>query len=154
MKWTASTPCQVRLTVLRRYAQFCVVGGSGVFVDMAVIWLLADPANLGWDLTLSKVLAAETAIVNNFVWNDVWTFGGLAAVTGGWRARAIRFGKFNLICLAGIAWSVLLLQVQVTWLSMDVYLANLVSIIAVSVWNFAMNLRFGWKSDPRKGDRR
>jgi len=39
---------------------------------MAVIWLLADPANLGWNLTLSKVLAAEAAIVNNFLWIAAW----------------------------------------------------------------------------------
>jgi len=119
-------------------------------VDMAVIWLLADPANLGWNLTLSKVLAAEAAIVNNFLWNDVWTFRGLGG--GGWRGRAARFAKFNLICLAGIGWSVLLLQAQVAGLGMNVYLANLISIVAVSVWNFGMNLKFGWNAASRTGE--
>jgi hypothetical protein len=27
---------------------------------------------------------------------------------------------------------------------MNVYLANLAAIFLVSVWNFSMNLRFGW----------
>ena len=49
--------------VFRRYAQFCVVGGSGVVVDMGVLYLLADPRMLGWNLTLSKVIAAEVAIL-------------------------------------------------------------------------------------------
>lgn len=148
MKVAFMLPSEPRLTLWRRYVRFCLVGGSGVAVDMAVIWLLADPASLGWNLSLSKVIAAEVAICNNFLWNDVWTFCGLAGGAGGWRGRAVRFGKFNLICSAGIGWSVLLLQVQVAWLGMNVYLANLISIVAVSVWNFGMNLKFGWHSAP------
>jgi putative flippase GtrA len=45
-----------------------------VFVDMTVLYLLHDPSSLGWALTRSKVVAAELAIVNNFFWNDRWTF--------------------------------------------------------------------------------
>lgn len=136
-------------SVGRRYGQFCLVGGTGVLVDMAVLWLLSDPATLGWNLTLSKLIAAETAMVTNFLLNDVWTFRGVAGGIGGWRERLIRFGKFNLICLVGILWSVLLLQMQVRWLGMNVYLANFISIVVVSVWNFGMNLRFGWTKSPR-----
>ncbi len=133
----------------RRYAQFCMVGVSGLAVDTGIIWLLADPKMLDWNLTLSKVIAAEGAIFNNFLWNDVWTFRGLGAVRSHWLPRLIRFGKFNLICVAGIAFSVLLLNVQVFWLHVNVYLANFISIVVVSVWNFLMNLKFGWKSTAR-----
>jgi dolichol-phosphate mannosyltransferase len=129
---------------LRRYAQFCLVGGSGVFVDMGVVWVLADPSTLAWNLTLSKVIAAEVAIVNNFLWNDLWTFRGLGAERSRWRARIVRFGKFNLICVAGVAWSVLLLNFQVHGLRMNIYLANFIAIVIVSLWNFLLNLKFGW----------
>jgi dolichol-phosphate mannosyltransferase len=126
------------------------VGGSGVLVDMGVLWVLSDPATLGWNLTLSKVIAAEAAMVTNFLLNDVWTFRGLTMGACGWRERLIRFGKFNLICLVGIVWSVLLLQMQVRWFGLNVYLANFISIGVVSVWNFGMNLKFGWTTAPRK----
>jgi dolichol-phosphate mannosyltransferase len=130
--------------LLKRYARFCVVGATGVAVDMGLIYLLADPSMLGWNLTLSKVVAAEIAIFNNFIWNDVWTFRGLAR-SGTIRAeRLARLGKFNLICVAGIGLSVLLLNVQVYWLRINVYLANFISIVSVSVWNFLVNFRFGW----------
>ena len=132
-----------RREVLRKYVQFCIIGGTGVAVDMAIIWLLASPAILGWNLTLSKVLAAEVAIFSNFLWNDLWTFRDMVAGTD-WSSRLIRLGKFNLICAAGIVISVLLLNLQVYGLKMNLYLANLCSIIVVSVWNFYMNLRFGW----------
>jgi dolichol-phosphate mannosyltransferase len=135
--------------LVRRYAQFCVVGGSGVVVDMALIYLLASPAMLGWNLSLSKAIAAEVAIFNNFVGNEFWTFRGLG---GGrrMRNRLARLVKFNLICLAGIGWSVLLLNVQVYGLGLNVYLANLIAIVLVSLWNFLLNLRFGWKGQGCK----
>ena len=121
----------------------CVVGGTGMLVDMGIIYLLASPFLLGWNLSLSKVIAAEAAIFNNFVWNDLWTFLGLAG-SGHIRVeRLARFGKFNLICVSGIALSVLLLNIQVHWLKINVYLANFISIVLVSVWNFFLNLRFG-----------
>ena len=59
--------------------------------------------------------------------------------------------KFNLICLAGIGWSVLLLNAQVTWLHLNLYLANLIAIVVVSVWNFWLNLRFGWGATKPEG---
>lgn len=132
-----------------RYAQFCVVGGSGVVVDMGLLHLLAAPTLLALNLSLSKALAAEVALVNNFIWNDVWTFRRLGAAAGG-RARLSRFLKFNLICLAGIGWSVLLLNGQVKWLHLNLYVANLIAIVVVSVWNFWLNLRFGWGTKALK----
>jgi len=132
--------------LLDRYARFCIVGGTGLVVDMGMIWLLASPHILGWNLSLSKVIAAEVAIINNFVWNDVWTFRGLAGSGNIRPERMARFGKFNLICVAGIGLSVLLLNVQVYWLKMNVYLANFISVVLVSVWNFVLNLKFGWNA--------
>lgn len=66
------------------------------------------------------------------------------------RNRLARLVKFNLICLAGIGWSVLLLNVQVYGLGLNVYLANLIAIVLVSLWNFLLNLRFGWKGQGCK----
>ena len=135
---------RLRQSGLRRYGQFCLVGGTGVVVDTGVLWALASPAMLGWNLSLSKVLAAEVAIFNNFLWNDLWTFRGLSAAGNDWRARLGRLGKFNLICVAGIGWSVLLLNLLAHAWGMNVYVANLVAIVIVSLWNYFMNLRFGW----------
>ncbi len=134
------------LPMFKRYAKFCLVGGSGVIVDMAVIWLLASPSVLGWNLTVSKVVAAEAALFNNFAWNEVWTFREFAAAQVGWHKRLARFLKFNLVCTAGIGLSVILLNAQVYGLGWNAYLANFISIVLVSGWNFLLNLRFGWKN--------
>ena len=134
----------VSLPLLKRYVKFCIVGGTGMAVDMTMIYLLATPSMLGWNLSLSKVIAAEVAVVNNFIWNDTWTFRGLGVSGNVWLQRLYRFLKFNLISLAGIGLSVLLLNIQVYWLHVNLYLANFIAIVLVSVWNFFMSLRFGW----------
>jgi dolichol-phosphate mannosyltransferase len=137
----------VRLRLARlpaRFPRFAAVGFSGVLVDMALLFLLSDPRMLGWGLTRSKVLAAEAAIINNFLWNDAWTFGDIAAKLGGGGARLKRFAKFNLICAMGLALSVLLLALQVDVLHMNRYLANAIAIAVVTAWNFFMNKAFSW----------
>lgn len=131
--------------LFRRYAQFCVVGSSGVIVDMGLIYLMADPNMLGWNLTLAKVVAAEAAVINNFIWNEAWTFRDLA-VKDGWHQRLIRMLKFNLICATGIGVNVVLLNVQVFWMGWNVYLANFLGIVLVSLWNFGLNVKFGWSA--------
>jgi len=132
--------------LVKRYAKFCLVGGSGVLVDMGVIYLLASPSMFHWNISLSKVLAAEAAVFNNFVWNDLWTFRETRAAKGRSDHWIVRLIKFNLICVAGIGLSVLLLNVQVHWLGMNLYVANLIAIALVSVWNFFLNMRFAWSS--------
>jgi putative flippase GtrA len=131
--------------IARRYACFGIVGAGGIGVDMAALFVFADPRMLHLNLSLGKVLAAEIAIFSNFVWNDLWTFRDLALADLSWRGRTGRFGKFNLICLAGIGLSVLLLNIQTRLFDVNMYVGNLISIVIVSLWNFGMNQRFGWK---------
>jgi len=127
---------------------FCVVGGTGMAVDMGILWLLTSPNLLGWNLSVGKAIAAECAILNNFLWNDCWTFRGLEPDGGGRPRRLVRLARFNSICLAGLGWSVLLLNLQVHTMGLNVYLANFIAIVLVSLWNFLLNLRFGWGRLP------
>jgi len=177
--WRSERPLQ--------FIKFCCVGGSGVVVDMAVLALLADPRFLGWNVLLSKVCAAEAAMINNFIWNELWTFrppslapiGGegrgegalsLAPIGGEGQGEGVeervgvrcpsnpkseirnpkfaplfrRFLTFNAICGIGIGLAVLLLHLFHSWLGWNLYLSNLLAIILVTCWNFAMNVTFNW----------
>jgi putative flippase GtrA len=139
-----SVPYAPIIGLLKSYFQFGVVGASGVVIDMAALFVLADPRMLDWNLSLSKALAAEIAIFSNFTWNELWTFRELAQADPTWSGRAVRFGKFNLICLAGIAISILLLAAQTRFFGINVYVGNLIAVVIVSLWNFGVNRRFGW----------
>jgi dolichol-phosphate mannosyltransferase len=129
-----------------RFVRFCIVGLSGVVVDMAILYALSDPAALGWGLTRSKLIAAEAAIVNNFAWNDAWTFRDLVPERRTLTPTLRRLLKFNLICLAGLALNVVLLNLQFNLLGMNRYLANAVAIAAVTAWNYLVNRAFAWRA--------
>ena len=130
-----------------RFLRFGLVGLSGVFVDMVVLYLLSDPSTLAWGLTRSKILAGEVAILNNFLWNDAWTFADVARSQQGMAARIKRFLKFNAVCLSGLVLNVLLLNLifNVVFGQQYRYLANLVAIAVVTAWNFWMNLKLSWR---------
>ncbi|MFN5965120.1 MAG: glycosyltransferase, partial [Pseudanabaena sp.] len=55
---------------INRFLKFGIVGFSGVFVDMAILYLLSDASTLHWGLTRSKIISSEVAVINNFLWND------------------------------------------------------------------------------------
>lgn len=136
---------------IRRFIRFGLVGLSGVFIDMGMLYLLSDPTMLGWGLTRSKILASETAILNNFLWNDRWTFGDISSQQKGWQKRIKRLLKFNLICLAGLILNVLLLNLLYNWVGLNRYWANLIAILAVTLWNFWLNLKLSWRVTDAQG---
>jgi dolichol-phosphate mannosyltransferase len=128
-----------------RLFRFGVVGTSGVIVDMAVLFLLSDPQALGFGLTRSKLVAAELAIMNNFFWNDAWTFRDLIGGRRSMRHKLRRLAKFHAICGIGLVLSVALLNVLFNFLQMNRYIANLVAIGVVAAWNFSLNCMLGWR---------
>lgn len=135
---------------LRRFLQFVTVGFSGLFVDYSLFYLLFGQLGLG--LTTSNVLSAECAIINNFLWNDAWTFADFAKRQRGWRARSKRFLKFNLICLAGLVLNTLVVNLLFNVFGVNAYVAKFVAIVAVTLWNFWVNLKLSWRVTqvPRK----
>jgi dolichol-phosphate mannosyltransferase len=138
---------RIRLYLLKSSAffRFCVVGASGVVIDMSLLYLLSDPQMLGWGLTRSKILAAEAALINNFIWNDLWTFGEISRHQSGFSQRLKRFLKFNAICALGVFLNVLILNVEFNVLHMNRYVANLVAIMVVTIWNYKTNWLLNWR---------
>jgi dolichol-phosphate mannosyltransferase len=138
---------RLRVDLLKEssFFRFCVVGLSGVVIDMSVLFLLSDPRMLGWGLTRSKLIAAEAALINNFLWNDAWTFGAISKSQTSTGQRLKRFLKFNVICSLGILLNVLILNVEFNFFHMNRYLANLLAIGIVTLWNYKSNKEFSWR---------
>lgn len=131
---------------LRRFAKYCLVGGAGVLVDMAVLHFLAEPDWFGWPVVVSKVCSAETALLNNFLWNEFWTFRDVSEHRRTLSVMLKRLLKFHAICVTGIVWAVLLLALFHSMLGLNLYAANLGAIGLVTIWNFWMNSRFNWQA--------
>ena len=129
----------------QRFIRYGLIGVSGIFVDMALFYLLSETAGLG--LILSKIVAAEIAIVSNFLWNDAWTFADITQRQKGWRPRLKRLLKFNIICVVGLILDVVLLKLFYHLVFGDSlkYIANLIAIGFVAIWNFWINVKLSWR---------
>jgi dolichol-phosphate mannosyltransferase len=146
---------RLALWPITRFLRFGVVGFSGIFVDLGVFYLL----RMGWGLALipSNIFASELAIINNFWWNDLWTFADIAQKQQGSRQRLRRFMKFNLICLSGLILNVLIVNFLFNTFHVNEYLAKLIAIVMITCLNFWLNSKLGWRvtstSDEEKTGR-
>jgi dolichol-phosphate mannosyltransferase len=113
-----------------------------VFVDLGVFYLLRSQ-DLG--LTTSAGISGEVAIINNFLWNDFWTFADISSRQPGKRQRIERLVKFNIICLAGLVLNISIVNLFFNILHINEYVAKLIAIAAVTVWNFWINLKLSWR---------
>ncbi len=107
-----------------RLSKFLVVGGTGMLVSSLALLILFQWAHL--PLVVASALATELAIVNNFCWNDHWTFGR------------------TLVSLAGLAITVCTLWILVNHLGLYYLAANLLGIALATAWNFAANSFWTW----------
>lgn len=126
-----------------RFLRFGFVGLSGLLIDMGLLYVLHGA--LGFGLTRSAIAAAELAIINNFVWNDRWTFGDVARQQRQRHQVIKRFAKFNLICLMGVILKILILNLLFNGLHINPYVANFLAIAIVTLWNFWINLKLSWR---------
>ncbi len=117
-----------------RFLRFGLVGGSGVVVNLAALWLFHD--ELGLPLGPAGVLAVALAIVNNFVWNNYWTFGAT-----GFAAR--RLARFVAVSLVGLAINVTALKLLVHF-GTHYLPADFAGILLATSWNFLANSRWTW----------
>lgn len=130
-----------------RFLKFGVVGLSGVFVDMTIMYLMGS---IGWGLTSSKLVAGEVAVVNNFIWNDAWTFRDASRSQKGWRKRMRRFLKFNIVCLLGLGLSVGIINLVFNTIIPNRFVANFVAIGVTTMWNFWINSKLSWRVTDTK----
>ena len=126
---------------LWRFLKFCVVGLSGVLVNMGLLWLLTELAGLFY--LLSAAISIETSIISNFIFNNYFTFRDRRS--SGVKSFFNRLVKFNLVSLAGLG-----INMGVLWLLTEVFglyylLSNLCGIVVATLWNYLVNIWWTWK---------
>ena len=126
---------------LWRFLKFCVVGLSGVLVNMGLLWLLTELAGLFY--LLSAAISIETSIISNFIFNNYFTFRDRRSP--GVKSFLNRLVKFNLVSLAGLG-----INMGVLWLLTEVFglyylLSNLCGIVVATLWNYLVNTWWTWK---------
>lgn len=121
--------------IVPRLTKFLLVGAVGSLVNSVALFLLFELARMS--LVVAAALSVEAAIVNNFLWNDLWTFG-----RGDLSLR--RFARFNLVSLGGLAVATATLWALVTFAQAHYLAANLAGIGLATGWNFVANAVWTW----------
>jgi dolichol-phosphate mannosyltransferase len=143
---------KLRLSRSAVFIRFCLVGLTGVVVDLGIFYILRKVLGLG--LTRSAIFSAEIAIFNNFLWNDLWTFADISRRQIGRQQRFKRFVKFNLVCLSGVILQTLIINIIYNFFQLNEglskvapidILAKLIAIALVTFWNFWFNLKLSWR---------
>jgi dolichol-phosphate mannosyltransferase len=121
-----------------RGVSFGAVGLSGAVVNTSLVYALHGL--LRWPLPLAVVLATELAILNNYLWNDRWTFGQ--------RTPSLRrLARFNLSSLGGLALTTGATS-ALTAGGLPYALALLVGVGASALGNFAASALWVWRVAP------
>lgn len=127
---------------LGRFLRFCTIGFSGVLVNEGALKFFTDVGGVYY--IYSSILAVEIAVISNFFFNDIWTFGDKSNQQPGTGSRVKRFLKFNLICATGACLNIAILW-ALTYLGGLYYLSsNLFGIVASTIWNYSMNYHITW----------
>jgi dolichol-phosphate mannosyltransferase len=121
---------------LLRFAKFCLVGVSGVGVNLGVFWLLTRLGGMSKNDFLALAIAIEVSIITNFTLNEFITFRDRRSLGASFFLRLL---KFNVICVAGavIQAGVYALLYHV-WGVYDL-VSNFIGIIIAMLCNYLLN---------------
>lgn len=126
-----------------RFFKFCMVGLSGILVSEIVLWFFTEITSLLY--LVSAVFSSELAIVNNFTWNDLWTFRDRISDPS-IKAAFRRFLRFNLARIGGIAIILVVLAILTEAFGIHYLISNLFAIFVAVLWNYFMSTHLVWKS--------
>jgi putative flippase GtrA len=127
-------------TTMSRWLRFNFVGGMGIVVQFAALFLLKGFLCLNY--LFATVIAVEAAVVHNFVWHEQFTWADRIASRAGSKLTAslVRFARFNLANGAvSILGNVLLMRALVGWGRLNYLVANAIAIALCSVANFVVS---------------
>jgi dolichol-phosphate mannosyltransferase len=131
--------------LIGRFARFGVVGGSGIFVNQAVLyagmeWLFVNIAKDG-RLSYALPLAIAVATTYNFFWNRLWTWRERRAVESVGVAK--QYAKYVAATLVGSSLQYVLTRYLASDAGFALHygVANLIAIGIASVVNFLINDR-------------
>ena len=124
----------INSALIVKFLKFCVVGFSGMVVDFGTTWLCKE--KFGWNKYLSNSIGFILAATNNYLWNRLWTFQSTNTNI------SIEYGKFFLIAAIGLGINNLVVYLLHGKLKLNFYLAKIIAIAVVTIWNFVMNYLF------------
>jgi len=134
----------------RRFLKFCIVGGSGVPVNLLFTWLGYQFlfVRFGHEVRngAAFVLGIIVSIFTNFLLNDFWTWRDREKHTGHFLGR---MGRFYLVCSVASLIQFGTAMALTLWLHLHYLVSQLVGIALATVVNFVVNNAWTFRGRAR-----
>jgi dolichol-phosphate mannosyltransferase len=131
---------------LKRFIKFCVVGASGFCVNLGLLALFVEVANM--HKVWAQVPSYQISILTNFAFNEYWTFRDRR--TPGLKAFLIRAVKFNLVSQVGWGINIGVYYVALNVAGIYYIVSQIIAIAVATLWNFFTNVIWTWRKGPKE----
>lgn len=150
-KWGMNIPFFKLSRKAKTFIKFGIVGFTGTIVDFMFYKLFIN--SFGLFPATAKGFSAEMGVINNFTWNNFWTFKYRKTNTNMFQ----KFIIYNLVNVGGIAVGVLIVKLLfnmfgngfIIVLGRPIALNNFyffATIPPVMIWNFMINHLVTWRN--------
>lgn len=119
---------------LLKFIKFGVVGFSGLFVDFGFTYLCKEVFKI--QKYIANAIGFTIAASSNYFLNRIWTFQSTNPEI------AVEYTEFLLISILGLGLNTLILYFVINRFKLNFYLAKIIAIGVVTVWNFFANAFF------------
>src|SRR5437868_4562047 len=129
-------------------SQFATVGALGLVVNQVLLWLLIDVIHFP-HLLGAAAIATQGSTTFNFIGTESWVFGSRRA--GGALGVAKRFVVYDAINSSALLIRLPLLQVLYAGAHMNYLVANLITLVALTVIRYVLADSLIWRGPSIPG---
>ena len=144
--YTSNRPAATK--ELARIGKFCLIGGSGICIDIGGLWLFTEVVGIFY--IASAAITSILSVTNNFTWNSLWTFSdrgrGLRLIT-----IFKRWVKYVLSTSFASAIYLGMLTLLTEVFGIYYLISALVAIAIAAPCNFLLSYFWVWKRLPSGG---
>jgi dolichol-phosphate mannosyltransferase len=130
--------------------KFLIVGASGTIVNLTISYLL----HFLIEAEIAQAIGVEISIINNFVWNDSFTFRNTLKDSGTQnQSRLRRLLRYNLLSLGTAALNLIVFYLLAYPLHLNhglwYAISSLVAVLVAFALNYVGSSRWAWKRNTR-----
>jgi putative flippase GtrA len=120
-----------------KFIKFCIVGFSGLLIDLSITWFLKEKVKI--NKFVANSIGFSFAVTTNFMLNRWWTFSSHEINI------EVQYLSFLLVSLIGLLLNNLIIYILIKKKNLNFYIAKLMAIAFVTIWNFIANYLITFK---------
>ncbi len=122
---------QTNPRLVKQFLKFAVVGTIGFGVDFGILITLLNFFHV--NVYVANTVSFTTAVLSNYLWNSLWTFGDLP------KRHGRQLVQFFVVSIIGLLINQTILYFFYDLVGLHVLVAKAIATIVVLFWNFAAN---------------